>query len=60
MVPAVMSETVTGIATLFDGIDAADIFAQIFAAAPKLMPVVIGCLAFRKGISWGIRMLRRA
>jgi hypothetical protein len=61
MLPTILSESTTITAgTLFQGITAQQIFEQIFSAAPVLMPVVIGCLAFRKGIGWGMRMLRRA
>lgn len=61
---AILSEAVTpptfDWSSAFSGIDAAYIMSAVFGAAPTVMPIVLGCLAARKGLRFVLGLLRRA
>ena len=63
MTATILSETPvtpTDVGTMFSGIDFSDVMGQILSSAPILVPVVVACMAFRKGLSFAFRLLRRA
>lgn len=60
----ILSSTVTpptfDWSSAFAGIDASYIMSAIFGCAPTIMPIVLGCLAARKGLRFALGMLRKA
>ena len=52
--------TPTDVGSMFSGIDFSDVMGQILSSAPILVPVVVACMAFRKGLSFAFRLLKRA
>lgn len=60
---AILSETPvtpTDVGSMFQGVDFSDVMGQILSSAPVLVPIVIACIAFRKGLSFAFRLIRRA
>ena len=62
--PAVLlsgSETTTSyLQNALTGVDFSQVLTEIVSVAPTILPIVVTCMAFRKGLSWVLRLFRRA
>lgn len=41
------------------GVDFMSVLDEILSVAPTVLPVVVGALAFRKALSWVMRLVRK-
>lgn len=59
----ILSETPassTYLQNALSGVDFSQVLTEIVSVAPTILPIVVTCMAFRKGLSWVLRLFRRA